>query len=341
MAPVELRPCDRPPPGWKPPQDPPKPPFDFKQFRSSLASMTEKGTHYGFRAFHFLSRMLLALKAAFKTETKNPVSPGKQEVKSPNRTSKKLHLKKPEEFLRAFSKSPAKVMGKLFDLLLKRPETAREVLLNLARFWKEHPGHFLKYEKTDAMRNQMRATLNDFFKDFVLTESQKRFQQKILEGDFTPQEAQIMSSEPVTDMTPELEQFQRDYQAMKRPESLGQPLWDSILAFLEGKNALEDLIFQDGEERSFDRVVEAMLCHRSFTSLRSRKAYASNQKLFLSLLDYLLADDILGKYPAVEPLVRQAHALLSDEMRASSLKDLVREVLDIVDPISKSPPRRT
>ncbi|MDN3507237.1 MAG: hypothetical protein P0S96_08430 [Simkaniaceae bacterium] len=338
MSGIKVRPSHRPHPGMKPPSEPPKFQFDY---RSTLISMKVTGTQYGFRAFQFLSNFFSALKTAFKTEKKDPVSAGKEEVKTPTRSSKKVHLKRPEDFLKAFSKDPAKVIGRLLDLLQSKPETAKEILVNLARHWKEHPEVFFQYGKVDARRTAMRAALNDLFKEFVFSDTQKALQKKILDGDITSEEVQIMSGESVEKMTPALERFKQDFLAIKNPENLGRLLWDSILAFLEGRNALEDLEFLDGEERSFDRVVEEMLFHRSFASLHSDRSYRSNHDTLLALLDHLHRGDVLERYPAVESLVQKAHALLSDEEGTRRLKGLVRELLAIADPIAKSPPRKT
>jgi len=346
MARIELPPGCRPHPGLKSPEELPKHRLYFDQFCGSLSSMKSTGSHYGSRAVHFLSFVFSTLKAALNKKREaapvaaDPVAPEKREVTTPDRGLKKYSLAKPDQFLKAFERKPERVLDKLLDLLLNKPEKARAILLALARYCRVSPKTFIQYGKLDSNRAAMRAALVDVFKRCILTKEQLQFQARIVAGDFTAAEVQIMSGETVAKMTPELVQFQDDFLALKKPEALGQILWDSVYAFLDGRNEMEDLMFVDGEERSFDRVIEAMLYHRSLASLRSPGIYLKNQKLLLSLLTHLQGGDVLPCYPTVKDLVDKVHAVLSDEAKASQFKSILLEVLAICDPLSKSPPRR-
>ncbi|NGX47038.1 MAG: hypothetical protein K1000chlam3_00407 [Chlamydiae bacterium] len=332
---------------------------------SSMASTSCDFTVMLFALFSVACSKSAAFISAFvkKKAKENPIIP-----KAP---TKDFDLSKPEDLRRAFKISPYGVVGKIIELLGQKPQAAKEILMNLAKGWKKHPEKYWQYDKKIArtwkenpsareMRMNLVNSIEDLFMKFILTPEQLELHEKVSEGNLTEEERNTMRMDDklwdeCKDKPPELVEFRKNYKALTDAREKGLKLWDHIYAkLLDNLADISDLHLNSQEEHlegkdemTIGHTIERMLYFRDLNSLRVKSNWNSVKKLLLAISAYLKGsftkkgDLFLDEYPIVKKLVNQLYDLLNDETKAEEVHKILLKIIDIVDPVQKSPPRKT
>jgi hypothetical protein len=123
----------------------------------------------------------------------------------------------------------------------------------------------------------LQAHLADLSKRALLTEEQWQLKEQIETRKFP-----VGASE-----WDRLKIIRKNTRNLEIAETNRRELWDEFLAFLETKNELTDLSFKETDERSFEKVLEAMFFYRSVLSLHSKECFSRNFVLLRDLFAHV------------------------------------------------------
>jgi len=314
-------------------------PRGFVGFGDRISSMAGATKEFGgLLSALFSAALTLAFPKIFKEE-------------EPSRR-RKYDLAIPNELRAAFTKSPVKVVENILNLLENDFSAAKTIFINMAHDWQINPENYLQYEKNrEESRRETIGVLDGLFEALVLTSEQYLLNQKFEDPDLLEDlEASVISMtdeewEKFPNKTTELKKIRESYgtfiEEKEKTKELFDPIYACVLDELDLNLDGLSKHLNSTTELTFGHLIERLLYKRSIVSLRSDESYEVAQKLVHRILQNY-DDRILDQFPIAKPLIEKLRNLLENEEKATEIKQLVRELVQIVKPSgSKSPPRRT
>ncbi len=336
-------------------------PFPLKD---TLSSMASNGRDFGVMIFALLQAAFSRLFSSFWKKAE-PTS---------SSSRKTYNLEDPQEFLQAWEKNPYLVMKTILILLDKNFPLAKQILMNIAADWKNHPERYVKYNKkivqewrsTDegrSSRRNMIMAFNMLWKQLILKPDQLQLEDKICRGEVSGSESHAMGKEGSTRLTRGQRTFRTSFDDLEKAKTNGGELWDYVYAFLQQDERIFsdlhlDIMSEHVEpsemkgspiiEMDFGHMMERMLYFRNFHRLFAGGAFEKTNQLLLSIFDHLRRckntkgeGPLLDEYPKIKELVELASPLLRNPDKAAQIHQIIREMIQTIMPISKSSPSKS
>ncbi len=327
--------------------------------------MASTGRDFGVMVLALLQAAFSRLLSAFSKKAE-PTSPS---------SKKTYHLDDPQQLLQAWERNPYLVMKIILDLLDKNFPLAKQILMNIAADWKEHPKRYAQYDRELTQRWKEEGTgkrhrinmvtaLNTLWKQLTLSPDQLKLEGRIIDADLTSEESFAMT--PTMDrkiLTDSQISFRGSLDALKQAKSNCVGLWDYIYAFLQqDEGNFSDLHLDSVSEHveplevksvpmiemDFGHMMERMLHFRNFHRLLAGGALEKSNRLLLSIFEYLKRCEnakgeghLLDEYPKVKELIELASPLLRNPEKAAQIHQIIREMIQTIMPISKSSPTKS